>query len=89
MGHGMLGRNWEPGTATIVARKNLNIDPRGIFYAWEYELDVQPAGGAPPFRVTTPTVASNRRGFVDADVGAVVPVFCNVKRQSVKFDTTS
>src|SRR3954451_3949889 len=46
----MLGRHWEHGQATIVAREVAQSGTDRYHVAYEYIADVQPDGVAPPFR---------------------------------------
>ena len=86
----MFGHHWEPGQATVVARRKIQPNPGiDLTYQWEYVLDVRPADGTSTFRATVmSSYNSEYIRFVDADIGEVVPVFCDVKRQKVKFDTS-
>jgi hypothetical protein len=78
----MLGHNWEPATATIVAKKFKEGGERsGV---WEYVADISPASGG-PFRTTLkqPPLMSH---VVRLAVGDVVTILADVKRQDAKFD---
>jgi hypothetical protein len=78
----MLGRDWEPATAKIVAKKFKKGGERsGV---WEYVADVTPNTGStfraklkqPPFM----------NHVVSLQEGEVVQVLADIKRQSAKFD---
>ncbi|HEY1989138.1 MAG TPA: hypothetical protein VGG43_06735 [Acidimicrobiales bacterium] len=78
----MLGNNWEPATATVVAKKFREGGERsGV---WEYVADVSPASGA-PFRTTLkqPRLMSHVIWLND---GEVVHVLADVGHQKAKFD---
>ena len=78
----MFGRDWEPGTATIVAKKfKESGDRSGV---WEYVADVT-VGSGPVFRTTLkqPALMSH---VVWLQEGERVPVLADVKRQKAKFD---
>ncbi len=78
----MLGSNWEPATARIVAKKFKEGGERSG--AWEYVGDMTLASGEvfrtklkqPPFMSHVVWLAE----------GAVVNVLADVKRQRAKFD---
>ena len=90
----MFGRGWEPGHATIVARKEIKSVGRhgGIDYggakmkSYEFVADVQPAGGGAVFR-TVMHEPFDERVWARPGVGDVVPAICDPKRQKAKFDT--
>jgi hypothetical protein len=78
----MLGSNWEPAMARIVAKKFKEGGERsGV---WEYVADITPTSGAvfrtklkqPPFMSHVVRLAE----------GAVVNVLADVKHQRAKFD---
>jgi hypothetical protein len=79
----MLGRNWEPATATIVAKKF--HESSGSSGVWEYVADISPASGDAPFRTTLkqPTLMSH---VVRLAEGEVVNVLADVEHQDAKFD---
>jgi len=78
----MFGSKWEPATATIVAKKfHESSDTTGT---WEYVADVTTASGATfRARLKQPMLMSH---VVRLQVGAVVNVLADVKRQHAKFD---
>jgi hypothetical protein len=78
----VFGRDWEPATAKIVAKKFKEGGERsGV---WEYVADVTLASGS-VFRtkLTQPPFMSH---VVWLHEGEVVPVLVDVKRQKAKFD---
>ena len=78
----MFGRNWEPATAKIVAKKfKESTETAGTY---EYVADVTPSSGA-PFRteLKQPPLMSH---VVRLQEGEVVPVLVDVRRQKAKFD---
>ncbi len=78
----MFGRDWEPATATIVAKRyKKSGDSSGTY---EYVADVSPASGV-TFRSTLkqPPFMSHVVRFNEGDV---VPVLADVSRQKAKFD---
>ncbi len=78
----MFGRDWEPATATIVAKKFKQGGERsGV---WEFVADVTPER-ASTFRTTLkqPPFMDH---VVQLQVGAEVPVLVDVKRRQAKFD---
>jgi hypothetical protein len=81
----MLGRGWEPGTATIIARKPLSAGPHGITTRWSYVADVRPDSGAPGFRATfdDPHLGGELISPVE---GAEVRVKCRPESKDVKLD---
>jgi hypothetical protein len=81
----MLGRGWEGGTATIIARKPLSAGPHGITTRWSYVADVQPDIGAPTFRATFDDPHLNGE-LVSPQEGAAVRVKCKPDRKDVKLD---
>ncbi len=78
----MLGRNWEPATATIVAKKYK--ESSGTSGVYEYVADISPGSGA-PFRtkLKQPPLMSH---VVRLTEGDVVNVLADVKHQDAKFD---
>ena len=78
----MFGSKWEPATATIVAKKfHESSDTTGT---WEYVADVTTASGATfRARLKQPMLMSH---VVRLQVGAVVNVLADIKRQHAKFD---
>jgi hypothetical protein len=78
----MLGHNWEPATAKIVAKKFKEGGERSG--AYEYVADVSPATGAPfRTRLKQPPFMSHVVRLAEGDV---VAVLADVKRQDAKFD---
>jgi hypothetical protein len=78
----MLGHNWEPATAKIVAKKFKEGGERSG--AYEYVADVSPATGAPfRTRLKQPPLMSHVVRLAEGDV---VAVLADVKRQDAKFD---
>jgi hypothetical protein len=78
----MFGRDWEPATAKIVAKKFKQGGERsGV---WEYVADVTPNTGA-TFRATLEQ-PSFMNHVVSLQEGDVVHVLADIKRQSAKFD---
>jgi hypothetical protein len=78
----MFGRNWEPATARIVAKKFKEGGERsGV---WEYVADVTPQSGS-VFRtkLKQPPLMSH---VVWLQEGEVVPVLADPNRQRAKFD---
>jgi hypothetical protein len=78
----MLGRDWEPATAKIVAKKFKEGGERsGV---WEYVADVTPKSGS-VFRaeLKQPPLMNH---VVRLGEGDVVQVLADVKRQRAKFD---
>jgi hypothetical protein len=78
----MLGRDWEPATAKIVAKKFKEGGERsGV---WEYVADVTPNTGS-TFRakLKQPPLMNH---VVSLQEGEVVQVLADIKRQSAKFD---
>jgi Short C-terminal domain len=79
----MFGHEWEPGMATVIARKVAKQN------AWEskydYIVDVQPKSGGPVFRTSlrSPTTAV---GYKETDVGGTMPVWCDPRREKAKID---
>ena len=78
----MFGSEWEPATATIVAKKfHESDDTTGT---WEYVADVTTASGATfRARLKQPVLMSH---VIRLQVGAVVNVLADVKHQHAKFD---
>jgi hypothetical protein len=78
----MFGSDWEPATATIVAKKfHESGDTTGT---WEYVADVTTASGAMfRARLKQPMLMSH---VIRLEVGAVVTVLADVKHQHAKFD---
>lgn len=81
----MLGRHWEYGQATIVARLLVTEGTYRYHTAYEYAADVQPDSGAPPFR------ASFKESFYtgeyhEPDVGERARVKFRGKDPEVEFD---
>jgi hypothetical protein len=81
----VLGRGWEGGTATIVARKPLSAGPHGITTRWSYVADVRPDSGAPAFRATFDDPRLNGE-LISPQEGAVVRVKCKPQSKDVKLD---
>lgn len=81
----MLGRGWESGTATIIARKPLSAGSHGITTRWSYVADVRPDSGAPAFRATFDDPHLNGE-LVSPHEGAVVRVKCKPASKDVKLD---
>jgi hypothetical protein len=78
----VFGRDWEPATAKIVAKKFKESGERsGV---WEYVADITPASGA-AFRTTLkqPPFMSH---VVSLREGAEVRAFADLGRQKAKFD---
>jgi hypothetical protein len=87
----VLGRGWESGVATIVARQT----HEGMYHSqagaglrhhtYDFVADVRPDSGAPVFRATFTELF---RGVQDRrpDVGDVAKVKFQAKSKSVKFD---
>ena len=78
----MFGRDWEPATAKIVAKRyKKSGDSSGTY---EYVADVSPASGS-VFRTTLgqPPFMSHVVRFSEGDV---VPVLADAGRQKAKFD---
>ncbi len=78
----MFGSEWEPATATIVAKKfHESGDTSG---AWEYVADVTTASGAAfRARLKQPLLMSR---VIRLEVGTVINVLADVKHQHAKFD---
>jgi hypothetical protein len=78
----MFGRNWEPATATIVAKKFK--ESSGTSGVYEYVADISPAAG-PTFRaeLKQPPLMSH---VVRLAEGVVVRVLADVKHEDAKFD---
>jgi hypothetical protein len=78
----MFGSDWEPATATIVAKKfHESGDTTGT---WEYVADVTTASGAAfRARLKQPPLMSH---VIRLQVGAVISVLADVKQQRAKFD---
>ncbi len=78
----MFAHDWEPATATIVARKFKEGGERSG--CWEYVADIAPPSGA-PFRtkLKQPTLMSH---VIQLAVGETVQVLADVKHQEAKFD---
>lgn len=81
----MFDRGWEPGTATIVARKPLSAGPHGITTRWSYVADVKPDAGTPTFRTTFDDPRLNGELISPAE-GAVVRVKCKPDSKEAKLD---
>ena len=81
----MLGRGWEAGSATIIARKPLSAGPHGVTTRWSYVADVRPDGGAPAFRATFDDPHLNGE-LISPQEGAVVRVKCKPSSKDVKLD---
>jgi hypothetical protein len=81
----MLGRGWEGGTATIIARKPLTAGSHGITTRWSYVADVRPDSGAPTFRATFDDPHLNGE-LKSPEEAAVVRVKCKPESKDVKFD---
>jgi hypothetical protein len=82
----MLGDKWEPASATIVAKEfKRGSAQSGAVY--EYVADVQPDGGAAPFRavIQEPRVFG-AMDFMSPKEGAVVRAEANVKKGKARFD---
>ncbi len=78
----MFGRDWEPATAKIVAKRfKESTETAGVY---EYVADIRPASGT-TFRTTL-----NQPPFMNHVVrlqeGAVVNVLADVNHQKAKFD---
>jgi hypothetical protein len=90
----MFGRGWEPGQATIVALKEVRSVGSDATSAlggpklktYDFVADVQPDGGGPVFR-TVVHEPFDERHWRRPGVGDAVPVKCDPKRQTAKFDT--
>src|SRR5260370_8027880 len=84
----MLGRKWEPGEATIVARKQDESSGamRGDSRTYEFVADVQPTDGSPAFRATFRRPAIDLKVFHAPEVGQVVHVKFDPKSHKVQFD---
>jgi hypothetical protein len=84
----MFGKNWEPATATIVAKKmkhhssSPQSHPTFIFVA-----DVTPASG-PPFRTELEQQLLSMSGVPLLSEYDVVKVLVDVKNKKAKFDTS-
>ena len=81
-GRPVFGRNWEPATARIIAKKyGRSDDAAGT---WTYVADISP-GSAPPFRVRLkqPHFMSH---VVWLNEGDVVGALADVRHQKAKFD---
>jgi hypothetical protein len=78
----MFGRDWEPASAKIVAKKFKEGGERsGV---WEYVADVTPkSGSAFRTKLKQPPFMNH---VVLLQEGAVVPVLADVKHQKAKFD---
>ncbi|HWK15986.1 MAG TPA: hypothetical protein VNR66_00885 [Solirubrobacteraceae bacterium] len=78
----MFGRDWEPATAKIVAKKYHESDD--VSGTWEYVADITPRSGS-PFRTTLkqPPFMSH---VVRLNEGDTVPVLADVEHQKAKFD---
>lgn len=78
----MFGHDWQPATATIVAKKFK--ESSGTSGVWEYVADVYPADGE-PFRakLKQPSFMSHVIRLAEGDT---VHVFADVKHKDVKFD---
>jgi hypothetical protein len=93
MGASMFGRGWEPGEATIVARKEIkSIGRHGVdvsaakLKSYEFVADVRPASGGAVFR-TVLHEPFDERVWRRPSVGDLVAVKCDAGRQKAKFDT--
>jgi hypothetical protein len=75
-------RDWEPATATIVAKKYK--ESGDVSGTWEYVADITPGSGS-PFRTTLkqPPFMSH---VVRLNEGDTVPVLADVAHQKAKFD---
>ena len=82
----MFGRDWEGGTALIVARRN-TVHQVASAPIYEYVADVRPDGATPAFRATieSPTIIDYSK-FQPPDVGDSVRVKIHPKSRKVKFD---
>jgi hypothetical protein len=79
----MFGHEWEPGTATVIARKVATQNQTECKY--DYIVDVQPTSGGPAFRTSfrSPTTAV---GYQATDVGGTMPVLCDPRREKAQVD---
>ncbi len=92
----MFGRDWEPGEATIIALKEIGsigrhggIDSSGAkMKSYEFVADVRPTGGGPVFR-TVIHEPLDERTWRRPNVGDVVAVKCDPRREKAKFDTSA
>jgi hypothetical protein len=89
----VLGREAEPGVATIVARKNVGMRTTGgISATYEYIADVQPDSGGPAFRATFKEHFSGQfrnAGIHRPDVGEQARVTFDPRSHKVEFDTAA
>jgi hypothetical protein len=78
----MFGRDWEPATAKIVAKKFKEGGERsGV---WEFVADITPkSGSAFRAKLKQPPFMNH---VVTFQVGEVVEVLADTKRQKAKFD---
>ena len=79
----MFGHEWEPGIATVIARKVATHNQTESKY--DYIVDVQPTSGGPAFRTSfrSPTTAI---GYKATDVGETMRVLCDPGREKAKVD---
>jgi len=79
----MFGHDWEPATATIVAKKY--HESSGTSGTYEYVADIAPDSGAPPFRarLKQPPLTSHVIRLAEGDR---VRVLADIKHQDAKFD---
>jgi Short C-terminal domain len=79
----MFGHEWEPGIATVIARKVATQNQWESKY--DYIVDVQPTSGGPAFR-TSFRSPSTAVGYKETDVGETMPVWCDPGREKAKID---
>src|SRR4051794_35977563 len=90
----MFKRGWEPGQATIVARRDskglaaLRDTQFGRSWSYDYVVDVRPDGGGPVFRATFSVHFSDsfRPGGRRPLVGEQARVFFDPRSHEVEFD---
>jgi hypothetical protein len=82
----VFGRDWEGGTAVIVARRN-TVHQVASAPIYEYVADITPDSRGAAFRATieSPTIIDHSK-FQPPDVGDSVRVKINPKSMKVKFD---
>jgi hypothetical protein len=82
----VFGRDWEGGTALIVARRN-TVHQVASAPIYEYVADISPDSATPAFRATidSPTILDYSK-FQPPDVGDSVRVKFHPKSRKVKFD---
>ena len=81
----MFGGSWESGTATIVERHVVREGEFGHTSQYKFVADVE-VPGKQPFRTGMRSPRTLPDKFLAPQVGQVVPVKVNVKRQKAKFD---